>query len=79
MYGGSWGIMGGTYDWQKFYEAAVLETDIAKMQDRVAEAHQAILQRLAEGPSPENDTTELAAIDNALAALMFREIEMQPE
>jgi hypothetical protein len=71
--------MGISYDWQKFYEAAVLETDSQKMRNRVAEARAAILQRLVEVASSETDAAELAAIDNALAALMVLEIEMRPE
>jgi hypothetical protein len=71
--------MGAAYDWQKSYRAAVLETDFHKMQDRVAEARQAIARRLAEGFSLEIAPTELAAIDNALAALMALEIEMRSE
>ena len=69
--------MGTAYDWQKSYSAAFLETDFHKMQDRVAEARQAIQRRLSEGSSLEIDATELAAIDNALAALMALEIEMR--
>ena len=34
---------------------------------------------LAEGASLEIDASELAAMDNALAALMTNETEMQPE
>ena len=40
-----------------------------KRRDRIVEAHLAIQQRLAEGLSREKDSTELVAIDNALAAL----------
>ena len=64
------------YDWQKFYETAVLESNPAKIEDRVAEARQAIQQRLSKGPSLEIDATELAAIDDALAALMVLKLEM---
>jgi hypothetical protein len=71
--------MATSYDWQKFCEVAILETDFQKMRDRLAEAREAILRRLLEVPSPEADANELAAIDNALAALMVLEIEMLPE
>lgn len=64
--------------WQKFYENAVHETDIREIQHRVAEARQAIQQRV-EGPSSEVDATELKAIEHALAALMSLEIEMSPD
>jgi len=67
------------YDWQKFYETAVLESNPAKIEDRVAEARQAIQQRLSKGPSLEIDATELATIDEALAALMVLKLEMTPE
>ena len=65
-------------DWKTFYEAVVLETDFHKMQDRIAKARQAIQRRFAEGFSLEIAATELAAIDNALAALMALEIEVRP-
>jgi hypothetical protein len=70
--------MGTAYDWQKSYSAAVLESGFQKIQDRVAEARQAIQRRLAEVFSLEIAATELAAIDNALAALMALEIEVLP-
>jgi hypothetical protein len=69
--------MGTAYDWQKSYSAAVLESGFQEIQDRVAEARQAIQRRLAEVFSLEIAATELAAIDNALAALMALEIEMR--
>lgn len=64
-----------TYDWTKFYEAAVLETDFSKRPERVAKAQEAIRQRLAEG-SAANDGAELAAIDKTLAALSVLETEV---
>ena len=67
--------MGAEYGWQKFYEAAVLETDITTRRDRIDEARQAIQQRLVDGLSRENDATELAAIDYALAGLWVLTIE----
>jgi hypothetical protein len=67
-----------TYDWMKFYEAAVLETDIAKRPDRVAKAQEEIRQRLAEG-SAANDAAELAALDKTLAALRTLELEVLPQ
>ena len=67
--------MGAEYGWQKFYEAAVLETDITTRRERIDEARQAIQQRLVDGLSRENDATELAAIDYALAGLWVLTIE----
>ena len=67
--------MGAEYGWQKFYEAAVLETDITTRRDRIFEARLAIQHRLADGLSRENDATELAAIDYVLAGLKTLEIE----
>ena len=57
------------YSWQKFYEAAVLETDFRKMPDRIAKAEQAIQQRLSDSPPPKIEAAELHAIGNTLAAL----------
>src|ERR1700730_9654551 len=71
--------MATAYDWQGLYEAAVFETDFQKIQNRVAEAREAIQQRLAEGLSRENDATELRAIDSALAALAVLETESPPQ
>jgi hypothetical protein len=67
-----------TYDWTKFYEAAVLETDFSKRSERVAKAQEVIRQRLAEG-SAANDPAELAAIDKTLAALTILEAEVLPK
>jgi hypothetical protein len=67
--------MGAEYGWQKLYEAAVLETDFTKRRERIVEARQAIQQRLAEGLSRENDASELAEIDYALAGLWVLETE----
>ena len=67
--------MGAEYGWQKLYEAAVLETDFTKRRDRIFEARLAIQQRLTEGLSRENDATEFAAIDYALAGLKTLESE----
>jgi hypothetical protein len=39
---------------------------------------QAIRQRLAEGPSLENDGKELTAMDNALAGLAMLELHLSP-
>ena len=59
-----------TYQWQKFYNAAVLETDWTKMEDRVGAAEFALRERQAElsrdhGGTPE----EMQAIIDALIRL----------
>jgi hypothetical protein len=61
--------MSAAYGWQNLYRDAVLETATTKRRHRIVEAHLAIQQRLAEGLSREKDSTELVAIDNALAGL----------
>ena len=63
------------YGWQKFYEAAVLETDFRKMPDRVAKAEQAIQQRLSVSPPPKIEAAELQAIGNTLTALAVLKAE----
>lgn len=62
--------MSTTYKWQEFYEAAVLETDWSRMEDRIQAAESAIKGRLQEfsldhGGTPE----ENQAIVDALTSL----------
>jgi hypothetical protein len=63
------------YSWQKFYEAAVLETDFRKVQDCIVRAQQAIQQRLSASPPPTTDAAELEAIGKTLTALMVLKLE----
>jgi hypothetical protein len=67
--------------WQELYEAAVLETNLGKMQSRIQAAKAAIDARLHElqmdhGGTPE----ERHALSDALAGLRIlgREIEARP-
>jgi hypothetical protein len=63
------------YGWEKFYEAAVRETDFRKLQDCIAKAEQAIQQRLSASPPPLTEAAELEAIGKTLTALMVLKIE----
>jgi hypothetical protein len=58
------------YGWQELYEAAVLETDWAHMEDRIQAAETAIKGRLLEFSSNHGGTKEEnQAIVNALTSL----------
>jgi hypothetical protein len=63
------------YEWQKFYRAAVLETDKSKLQDRIAEARLAIGCRVMNGLARESNKTEENDIQKALVALTSLESE----
>lgn len=62
--------MSTEYRWEKLYEAAVLETDWAHMEDRIQVAESAIKARLLEFSSNHGGTKEeKQAIVNALTSL----------
>jgi hypothetical protein len=61
--------MSVAYAWQKLYEAAVVQTDFRKLPECIAEAEQAIQQRLSDSPPPLTDSIEFHAIGHTLAAL----------
>ena len=70
--------MEADYIWEELYEAAVLETDRQKMQERVRAAKRAIDARLEELQQDHQGTPEERnAISDALSALnvLRREIE----
>jgi len=57
------------YAWQKFYEAAAIQTDFEKLPECIARAEQAIQQRLSDSPPPLTSSAEFEAIGKTLAAL----------
>ena len=62
--------MNADYEWQRPYVAAVLETDRAKLPQHIAQAHDAIRERMAEiTQNPPAAAKELEAIDLALKGL----------
>ena len=54
--------------WKKPYEAAILELDPTKLQQRISEAHQAILNRIEELLTRPSDS-EQHALNDALRNL----------
>jgi hypothetical protein len=63
-------IMTLTYEWQRFYKAAVSETQPGKMQEALTKAEHAIQQRLADCPPTfESDRPCMAAEPYELNAL----------
>ncbi len=58
-----------TYEWQRFYKAAVSETQPGKMQEAITKTVHAIQQRLADCSPRIMDTAEKQAIGDTLAAL----------
>jgi hypothetical protein len=64
------------YDWQKFYKAALTETQPGKMQEAITKAEHAIQQRLTDCPPPVMDAAEKRAIGDTLAALAVLKTEI---
>ena len=64
------------YDWQRFYKAAVSETQPGKMLEAITTAERAIQQRLADCPPPIMDAAEKRAIGDTLAALAVLKTEI---
>lgn len=65
-----------TFDWQPYYEAAILETDASRMPELIKTAQTAINKRIEElrndhGSTPE----EQQAIADALAGLRYLQRE----
>ena len=75
-------LMDRTYDWQRPYEAAILETDRVRLPKLIAEAQAAIDTRMkalnsASGPEQANSVfEERQAIEDALAGIriLIREV-----
>jgi len=65
-----------TYEWQRFYKAAVSETQPGKMQEAIIKAEHAIQQRLADRPPTSMDAAEKRAIGDTLAALAVLKTEI---
>jgi hypothetical protein len=57
-----------TSDWKSLYEAVLVEADVHKLQSRIDEAQQAILDRAEELPNQPFDE-EHQALRNAMAVL----------
>src|SRR2546425_13332438 len=55
--------------WRQLYEAAVLEPDPTKIQQRIAEAEKAIAKRALAVMREGGDSTEREALANAMQAL----------
>jgi hypothetical protein len=62
-------MMALNYEWQRFYKAALSETQPGKMQEAITKAEHAIQQRLADCPPPIMEAPEKQAIGDTLAAL----------
>jgi hypothetical protein len=58
----------GDYDWKPLYQAAVLETDITKLPERITTARSAILDRIEESFT-HSLPGEQRAMDDALRNL----------
>lgn len=55
--------------WKKPYEAAILELDPTKLQQRISDAHQAILDRVEEPRTRRPSDGEQQALNDALRNL----------
>ena len=64
------------YDWQRFYKAAVSETQPGKMLEAITTAERAIQQRLTDCPPPIMDAAEKRAIGDTLTALAVLKTEI---
>jgi hypothetical protein len=68
--GGRGGIfVDNTYDWLKFYEAAVLETDDQVLPKRIQEAQYAIGQRVTRDPVDDNERRAIVHVLTLLGIL----------
>ena len=54
------------FSWEKAYEAAALETDSARLVDRIESLHRTLLIRLLELTNRKEDKQEIEAVDAAL-------------
>jgi hypothetical protein len=61
--------MARTYEWQRYYESVIFETDMARLPQLIATAEAAIEGRRAELHATGEDGEERQAIDAALAGL----------
>lgn len=61
--------MNDHYDWMKFYEAAVLETDPISLPNRIEAAREAIGQRVIKINLEDSERREIVRTLNALSAL----------
>jgi hypothetical protein len=57
------------YQWQTLYAAAMLESDAAQLRLRIAQADEAIHQRLRELPESSSNRSEQAELHSALKYL----------
>lgn len=66
-------------EWRKFYQAALLELEPAKLSERIEQAYAAI-QLCMEEAGPNSSVAERQALADALANLrvLRREIDTQP-
>lgn len=66
-------------EWEDLYAAAVLETDPAKMNDRIAHAQDALRRRWHDlRATPSADDRELRKIEDAMRTLfMIRDVELR--
>ncbi len=64
-------------DWKPLYEAALLETDVAKLPERITTARSAILDRIEES-FRHSLAGEHRAMDDALRHLRRRSLDLRP-
>ena len=69
-------IMTLTYEWQRFYKAAVSETQPRKMQEAMTKAEHAIQQRLADCPPKAWTQPRSGRLGDTLAALAVLKTEI---
>jgi predicted nucleic acid-binding Zn-ribbon protein len=63
-------VQAGQTNWVEFYRAALLETDQAKLRDRIVAAQKALRERVSElKEDGEGSAQEIRALEDALKAL----------
>ena len=58
-----------SFPWEKFYVAAILETDDQRLPERIRDADQAISTRIVALTQSEDHVAEILEIENALKGL----------
>jgi hypothetical protein len=65
-------------NWVEFYRAALLETDKAKLRDRIVAAQKALRERVSQlKEDKEGSAQEIRALEDALKALRYL-LELYP-
>jgi hypothetical protein len=57
------------FSWERDYRAAALETDVARLPERIRSAEETLMARFLELTNREEDEVEIEAVEHALKAM----------